>query len=83
MDFQEFVDSYSMAAAVLSVEKLGEEHWGEIRIVKANAMYKKIMGSNYKDGMRYDELVQKEANFEDFLPYLSNEVVFSWVDWNS
>lgn len=66
MDFQEFVDSYSMAAAVLSVEKLGEEHWGEIRIVKANAMYKKIMGSNYKDGMRYDELVQKEANFEDF-----------------
>lgn len=47
MDFQEFVDSYNMAAAVLSVEKLGNEHWGEIRIVKANAMYKKIMGSNF------------------------------------
>lgn len=66
MDFQEFVDSYNMAAAVLSVEKLGDEHWGEIRIVKANAMYKNIMGPNYKDGMRYDELIPKETNFEDF-----------------
>lgn len=40
MDFQEFVDSYSMAAAVLSVEKFREEHWDEIRIVKANTRVK-------------------------------------------
>ena len=66
MDFQTLVDSYGMATAVLSVEKTDDGHWGEIRIVRANAQYKQIMGPNYKDDMIYSDLIPKEPNFEDF-----------------
>lgn len=66
MDFQEIVDSYGMATAILSVEKTDDGHWGDIRIVRANAMYKQIMGPNYRDDMIYSELIPKEQNFEDF-----------------
>lgn len=66
MDFQNLVDMYEMAAAVLSVEKTEDGHWGEIRIVRANLQYKQIMGPNYRDDMIYSELIPKEPNFEDF-----------------
>ena len=66
MNFQELVDSYEMAAAVLSVEKTPEGHYGEIRIVRANSKYKQIMGSGYYDNCLYTEIVPKELNFEDF-----------------
>ena len=66
MDFQELVDSYAMAAAVLSVEKTNDGHYGEIRIVRANALYKHLMGSSYHDNVLYTEVVPKELNFEDF-----------------
>lgn len=66
MDFQELVDAQGMAAAVLSVEKLDDDHWGEIRIVRANAQYKSIMGPKYHDDMLYDDLIPKEPKFEDF-----------------
>ncbi len=66
MDFQSLVDTYEMAAAVLSVEKTPDGHWGEIRIVRANAQYKNIMGPNYRDDMLYSDLIPKELNFEDF-----------------
>lgn len=55
-----------MAAAVMSVKKTEQGHSDEIRIVRANEMYKKIMGPNYHDNMIYSELVPKEPNFEDF-----------------
>ena len=55
-----------MAAAVLSVEKTENGHYGEIRIVRANEKYKKIMGDGYYDNMIYSELIPKEPNFEDF-----------------
>ena len=66
MDFQNLVDSYGMAAAVLSVEKTDDGHWGEIRIVCANAQYKQIMGPAFYDNMIYSELIPAEHNFEDF-----------------
>ena len=66
MDFQNIVDSYGMAAAILSVEKTEDGHAGEIRIVCANAPYKQIMGNGYYDNMIYSELIPKEPNFEDF-----------------
>ena len=66
MDFQSFVDSYGMAAAVISVEKAENGHCGDIRIVRANDMYKQIMGPNYRDNMVYSELIPKEPNFEEF-----------------
>ena len=66
MDFQNLVDSYDMAAAVLSVEKKEDGHPGDIRIVRANEKYRNIMGPNYHDDMIYSELIPKEANFEEF-----------------
>lgn len=66
MDFQSFVDSYGMAAAVISVEKAENGHCGDIRIVRANDMYKQIMGPNYRDNMVYSELIPKEPKFEEF-----------------
>ena len=66
MDFQALVDIQGMAAAVISVEKTDDGHYGDIRIVKANKMYRQIMGEGYHDNMIYSELVPKEPNFEDF-----------------
>ena len=66
MDFQSIVDSCGMAAAVLSVENTEDNHCGEIRIVRANAMYKQIMGEKYRDDMIYSDLIPKEPNFEEF-----------------
>lgn len=66
MDFQEIVDSYDMAAAVLSVEQKTDGHCGDIRIVKVNDKYRQIMGPGYHDNMIYSELLPREPNFEDF-----------------
>ena len=44
MDFQALVDAQGMASAVLSVEKTDDGHYGDIRIVRANKMYRQIMG---------------------------------------
>ena len=66
MDFQTLVDSVGMACAVISVEKKETDHWGDIRIEKANSLYKKIMGPAYYDGMLYYELIPQEVLFEDF-----------------
>jgi len=66
MDFQKYVDGFGMAAAIMSVEKKGDDHWGDIRIVCGNQMYKNIMGPGFHDNMIYSELIPKEANYEDF-----------------
>lgn len=66
MIFQNLVDAQGMAAAVISVEKTKDGHYGDIRVVCANDMYKQIMGTGYHDGIIYSELVPKEPNFEDF-----------------
>lgn len=66
MDFQSIVDAQGMAAAVLSVEKTDDGHYGDIRIVRANEKYKQIMGPGFHDNMIYSELLPREANFEDF-----------------
>lgn len=66
MDFQLLVDSCGMAAAVMSVEKTPDGRYGDIRIVRANAKYKEIMGPKFHDNMIYSEIVPKEPNFEDF-----------------
>lgn len=93
MDFQGIVDSCDMAAAVLSVEKTNDGHYGEIRIVRANAKYKQIMGDAYYDNMIYSELIPKEPNFEDFCyrcavlkqhlhAYIDTRALDVWTDGN-
>lgn len=66
MDFQQFTDCVGMPCCVMSVQKLPNGDYGEIRIICANESYKKIMGPAYYDGMIYSELVPKENKFEDF-----------------
>lgn len=64
MDYREFVDMVDSPCCVLSVEKAGEDAWGDIRIVCANAAYRKAMGPGYCDGMLYWELVPQNEKFE-------------------
>lgn len=67
MDFQAFVDSVGAACAVLSVERtMVEGHCGEIRIVKANQLYRDTMGPRFYENMPYHELVPKDIKFEDY-----------------
>lgn len=92
MDFQEIVDSYDMAAVVISVEKKEGGHYGDIRLVKANDLYKKDM-PKYQDGMLYSDLIPKEPNFEDFCfrsavnkkhlhAYVETKTMNIWVESN-
>ena len=93
MDFQKIVDANELAAAVMSVEKKPDGHYGEIRIVRANSLYKKIMGNGYHDGMLYSELIPVEKNFEDFCyrsavlkqhlhAYVETKALDVWTDGN-
>ena len=67
MDFQGFVNTFSDACAVLSVQKTPDGHCGEIRILKANDVYCEKMGvARFHEGMLYYELVPKDSKFEDF-----------------
>ena len=66
MEFQAFVNTVDMPCCVLSVEKAGEESWGEIRIVVANRAYRDTMGPAYHDNMIYSELVPQDNKFEDY-----------------
>lgn len=67
MDFQGFVNTFAMPCAVLSVEKHASHRYGDIRIVRANDIYKVEMGiARYHDAMLYSDLVPKDPKFEDF-----------------
>lgn len=66
MDYQLFVDYVWAPCCVLSVEKMPDGAYGNIRIICANAPYKRIMGPRYHDNMIYSELVPKDIKFEDF-----------------
>ncbi len=39
MDFQKFVDGFLPMTCVVSVEKLPDDKWGEIRLVAGNKAY--------------------------------------------
>ncbi|MCR4735782.1 MAG: GGDEF domain-containing protein [Treponema sp.] len=93
MDFQSIVDSCGMPAAILSVEKLSDSHYGEIRIVRANSLYKDLMQKPYHDEILYSDLIPKEPNFEDFCyrcavkkqhlhAYVETKSLDVWTDGN-
>lgn len=90
MGFQSIVDSYTMAAVVISVRTLPNGHYDEIRLVAANSIYKKDMTA-FKDNMLYSDLIPKEPNFEDFCyrcavekkflhAYVKTKSMGIWVD---
>ena len=82
LDFQSFVDTCAAACAVLSVEKIGENGYGEIRILCANNHYKEVMGPAYYDNMLYYELVPKDLKFEDYCyrSAVKGEIMHAYVE---
>lgn len=94
MDFQAFVDGFTVPCAVLSVEKTQEGTCGTIRIVRANEPYRSTMGAcgmEFVNDMAYDELVPKDIKFEDFCfraafcnqqlhTYVQTKALGTWTD---
>ena len=68
MNFQELVNTYATCACILSVEKKGEDKYGEIRVIAGNPKY---IEDNHlpKDvvfGDLYDKYAPNDKNFEFF-----------------
>ncbi len=75
MDFQTIVDGIGAAAAVISVEKLGEDNYGKVRIVTGNRPYidtiERPMGGlemltvKFTPNSEYTDYLTRDLNFED------------------
>lgn len=90
MDFQAFVDSFSQAAVVISVEKKEEGKYGDIRFVAGNSVYKALQ-PNFYDNAIYSDIIPKEPNYEAFCyrcavlkqhlhAYVDTKSMDTWVD---
>ena len=77
MDFQKFVDSFAAPTCIISVEKLADGGYGEIRIVTGNKLYIQSIEATYDDSPKllvdkfipnseYQRYFPKDLNFEDF-----------------
>ena len=76
MDFQKFVDTFTTATCVISVEKLPDNDYGEIRIVTGNKAYvdsieqvgegPRLMLNKFIPNSEYQKYFPKDLNFEDF-----------------
>ncbi len=76
MDFQKFVDTFTTATCVISVEKLPDGGYGAIRIVTGNKPYidsiekavegPQLMLSKFIPNSEYQNYFPKDLNFEDF-----------------
>lgn len=76
MDFQKFVDGFLPMTCVVSVEKLPDGKWGEIRLVAGNKAYvdsiennpdaPKMLQNKFVPNSLYQEYIPKDTNFEYF-----------------
>ena len=76
MDFQKFVDGFLPMTCVVSVEKLPDGKWGEIRLVAGNKAYvdsiennpdaPKMLQNKFIPNSLYQEYIPKDTNFEYF-----------------
>ena len=76
MDFQKFVDTFTTATCVISVEKLPDNDYGAIRIVTGNKAYvdsieqvgegPRLMLNKFIPNSEYQKYFPKDLNFEDF-----------------
>ncbi|MBR4456378.1 MAG: sensor domain-containing diguanylate cyclase [Solobacterium sp.] len=91
MDYQMFVDTFTIPCCVMEVEKKDDGSCGLIRIHRANDSYKTTMGPAYYDDMPYYELVPKEPQFERccfqaahfnqrIRAYVETRALNSWTD---
>lgn len=91
MDYTYFTKLVGMPCCVISVEKIADGGYGEIRIITANDAYRKTMGPAYYDGMIYSELVPQDNKFEDYCyraavlkqkmhAYVETKALGTWTD---
>ena len=76
MDFQKFVDGFHSMTCVVSVEKLPNGKWGEIRLVAGNKAYidsienipdaPKMLTNKFIPNSLYQNYIPKDTNFELF-----------------
>ena len=68
MNFEELVNTYAIPACIVSVEKKGEDKYGEIRIIAANPGYIKDnhLPEDVVFGDLYDKYAPNDKNFEFF-----------------
>ncbi|MBO4373766.1 MAG: EAL domain-containing protein [Lachnospiraceae bacterium] len=76
MDFQKIVDGISTMACVVSVEKKGEDSYGEIRIVTGNKAYissienpaegTQMLRDKFTPNSLYTDYLTRDLNFEDY-----------------
>ena len=76
MDFQKFVDGFHSMTCVVSVEKLPDGKWGEIRLVAGNKAYidsienipdaPKMLTNKFIPNSLYQNYIPKDTNFELF-----------------
>ena len=68
MNFQELVNTYALPACIVSVEKLSNDKYGEIRIIAGNPGY--LRDNNLPEdvvfGDLYDKYAPNDHNFESF-----------------
>ena len=77
MNFQEFADNFEPMTCVVSVEKISDERYGEIRFVAANSSFIELLekpgnfdlpavrGKRFMPNSFYDLYVPQDPNFED------------------
>ena len=76
MDFQKFVDGFDTMTCIISVEKLEDGKWGEIRIVTGNKAYidsienmpdvPKALSAKFIPNSLYTNYFPHDLNFEQF-----------------
>lgn len=70
MSFEELLKHYKTKTCILSIEKIDEKHYGNIRVVAGNqAHYDDILhitGHPFVPGCPYEMCFPKNLNFEDF-----------------
>ena len=70
MSFDELLKSYKAKTCIISVEKLDDNHYGNIRVVAGNKAHcddiEHITGHPFEPGCPYEMCFPKNPNFEDF-----------------
>ena len=80
MDFQKFVDGFQSMTCIMSVEKLPDGKYGEIRIVTGNKAYidsienmpdmPALLSKKFIPNSLYQDYLPQDLNFEFFLIFL-------------
>ncbi|MBR4199659.1 MAG: GGDEF domain-containing protein [Oscillospiraceae bacterium] len=97
MNFQEYVEGFQSMTCVISVEKISEDRYGEIRIVAANHSFTELLenpsnfaipelrGRKFIPDSFYDLYLPQDPNFEDlwFRAAVHKQLIHTYMRSNS